>query len=76
MPFSKIIPPSPSLSESKSPLYTSVSLLLLEAIFYCRLEELLFTTSELLRVLGLRCLRPWRLKLQSHARGYRQILYR
>ena len=28
MPFSQIIPPSPSPSESKSPLYTSVSLLL------------------------------------------------
>ena len=28
MPFSKIIPPSPSPSESKRPLYTSVSLLL------------------------------------------------
>ena len=28
MPFSQIIPPSPSLSESKSPLYTSVSFLL------------------------------------------------
>ena len=28
MPFSKIIPPSPSPSESKSPFYTSVSLLL------------------------------------------------
>ena len=28
MPFSQIIPPSPSLSESKSPFYTSVSLLL------------------------------------------------
>ena len=28
MPFSKTIPPSPSPSESKSPLYTSVSLLL------------------------------------------------
>ena len=28
MPFSQIIPPSPSHSESKSPLYTSVSLLL------------------------------------------------
>ena len=28
MSFSQIIPPSPSLSESKSPLYTSVSLLL------------------------------------------------
>ena len=27
MPFSQIIPPSPSPSESKSPLYTSVSLL-------------------------------------------------
>ena len=26
MPFSQIIPPSPSPSESKSPLYTSVSL--------------------------------------------------
>ena len=25
MPFSQIIPPSPSPSESKSPLYTSVS---------------------------------------------------
>ena len=28
MPFSQIIPPSPSPSESKSPFYTSVSLLL------------------------------------------------
>ena len=28
MPFSQIIPPSPSLSESKSPLYTSVSFFL------------------------------------------------
>ena len=28
MPFSQIIPPSPSSSESKSPLYTSVSFLL------------------------------------------------
>ena len=28
MPFSQIIPPSPSPTESKSPLYTSVSLLL------------------------------------------------
>ena len=28
VPFSQIIPPSPSPSESKSPLYTSVSLLL------------------------------------------------
>ena len=28
MPFSQIIPPSPSTTESKSPLYTSVSLLL------------------------------------------------
>ena len=28
MPFSQVIPPSPSPSESKSPLYTSVSLLL------------------------------------------------
>ena len=28
MPFSQIIPPSPSPSESKSPLYTSVSFLL------------------------------------------------
>ena len=28
MPFSKIIPPSPSPTESKSPFYTSVSLLL------------------------------------------------
>ena len=28
MPFSQIIPPSPSLSESKSPLYTSMSFLL------------------------------------------------
>ena len=28
MPFSQIIPPSPSLTESKSPFYTSVSLLL------------------------------------------------
>ena len=28
MPFSQIIPPSPSPSQSKSPLYTSVSLLL------------------------------------------------
>ena len=31
MPFSQIIPPSPSPSESKSPLYTSVSFLLLLA---------------------------------------------
>ena len=28
MPFSQIIPPSPSPTESKSPFYTSVSLLL------------------------------------------------
>ena len=37
MPFSQIIPPSPSPSESKSPLYTSVSLLLshIQGHHYC-----------------------------------------
>ena len=35
MPFSQIIPPSPSPSESKSPLYTSVSLLLSRIQGYC-----------------------------------------
>ena len=35
VPFSQIIPPSPSPSESKSPLYTSVSLLLSRTLGYC-----------------------------------------
>ena len=35
MPFSQIIPPSPSPSESKSPFYASVSLLLSRIQGYC-----------------------------------------
>ena len=35
VPFSQIIPPSPSPSESKSPFYTSVSLLLSRIQGYC-----------------------------------------
>ena len=52
MPFSQIIPPSPSPSESKSPFYTSVSLLLstyrviitifLNSIYMCSYTALVF----------------------------------
>ena len=52
MPFSQIIPPSPSPSESESPLYTSVSLLLsriqghhsifLNSIYMCQYTVLVF----------------------------------
>ena len=38
MPFSQIIPPSPSPSESKSPLYTSVSFFLRQ-VFKSKAEE-------------------------------------
>ena len=51
MPFSQIIPPSPSPSESKSPLYTSVSFLLSciqgrhQAFFICGKQGLLSSWS-------------------------------
>ena len=45
MPFSQIIPPSPSPSESKSPLYTSVSFLL-SYIYFFNILELLFSAQR------------------------------
>ena len=72
MPFSQIIPPSPSPSEFKSPFYTSVSLFILS--FYLSFYSVLFFFSLLLVAF---CLFPTQHGLQglgSQARYWAWVL--